>query len=427
MSRTNLDSILHLASGLLIWLYLAPLQAQTGSSCSSLLRGIEVSGAEVTKSQNLIKWSGLSIGQQLTAQDLDQARQQLFDTSLFKNVRIEHGDLCAESVTLKIHVKEKIYHLVYPRLDRNADGDISTGIRYRGSNLFGADQSLSIRYTQKDKDSGEQTEEVDLSYEMPMITSPYILRWTAETADTLLDDSSNEIHRLRDEFKIEIGRDWLSGLFQRPIAILAELRFKSIDLEGDASSLETEPGSYNSLGISLEYDDIHEEKYRRFGKFYRIEIARGSSLLASDFKATLFKAEGLWFKPLNETDNLNARLVLELASARVFNEYNYSIGGSNTIRGIRENSQQGNALWLANIEYVIGSQRWPSYRTALFCDISNVFEDATTLNSDDWNATLGIGLRWKLTSFVKTDLVIDYGYDPQTDYSKIYASTSLLF
>ena len=119
--------------------------------------------------------------------------------------------------------------------------------------------------------------------------------------------------------------------------------------------------------------------------------------------------------------------MLELASAKVFNEYNYSIGGSNTIRGIKENSQQGNALWLANIEYVIGNQRWPSFRTALFCDISNVFEDATTLNSDDWNATLGIGLRWKLTSFVKTDLVIDYGYDPQTDYSKIYASTSLLF
>ena len=84
-------------------------------------------------------------------------------------------------------------------------------------------------------------------------------------------------------------------------------------------------------------------------------------------------------------------------------------------------------MWLASIEYVKGYQRWPSFRSAFFSDISNVFEDATTLNSDDWEATLGFGLRWKLTSFVDTDLVLDYAYDPRSGFSKVYGSTSLLF
>ncbi len=424
---TSWRFIRNLSLCLVIYAYAPVLIAQAGSSCSSTIRAINVSGAKVTKQQNLIIWSGLQVGQQVTATDLLLARQELFDKGLFKEVSIEQDAVCADSVTITITIEEKFYHLVYPRLSRNADGDVSTGIRYRGSNLFGADQSLKIRYTEKDYDSGDEKVQADISHRIPMISQPYTIRWSAKTSERLDNDNGNEIQEITDGFKINVERDWLTNPFSKSVTVQTELRFEQLELEGDYQALNTVPGNYNTLGISVVYDDIHEEKYRRYGQYYKLELAKGLSVLDSDFFATQIEAAATWLMPLNPTDNLNTRIIIELSSDKVFNEYVYSIGGYEKSRGIEEGSKSGNALWIANIEYVKGYQRWPSFRTALFTDISNIFEEATTLNSDDWNATLGVGLRWKLTSFVDTDLVLDYAYDPQTGFSKVYGSTSLLF
>jgi hypothetical protein len=75
----------------------------------------------------------------------------------------------------------------------------------------------------------------------------------------------------------------------------------------------------------------------------------------------------------------------------------------------------------------VSSRRWPSLRTAFFTDIGRAFEDYTQVNNHDWQQTFGLGLRWKLKSYVKTDLNIDYAYAPDSGFSKIYASTSLIF
>ncbi len=427
MHWTSLRFIRNFTCYLLLWLYAPWSLADADAACTSRIQAINVAGAEITKPQNLIKWSGLSVGQQVSARGLRKARQRIFDKGLYKDVSMQHGDLCAASITLTITIDEKIYHLVYPRLSRSGDGDVSTGIRYRGSNLFGGDQSMSIRYSEKEYATDEEEELVEISFEIPLVSEPYIIRWSVKSSETLINDSGSGLDELTEELNFEVGRDWLTNPFARPITVLADFRFENLELDGDQSQINTEPGNFNTVGISLEYDDIHEEKYRRFGRFYRLAILKGSSLLDSDFSATQLKAEVLRFYPLNAWDNLNARFILKLSSDKVFNEFTYAVGGFETTRGLDESSMEGNALWIANIEYVKGYPRWPSFRTALFSDISNVFEKSSTVNSDDWNATVGIGLRWKLRAFVKTDLVIDYAYDPDTENSRVYGSTSLLF
>jgi hypothetical protein len=40
---------------------------------------------------------------------------------------------------------------------------------------------------------------------------------------------------------------------------------------------------------------------------------------------------------------------------------------------------------------------------------------------------VGTGFRWKIESFVKTDLYLDYGYDPEEQEGRFYGGTSLNF
>jgi hypothetical protein len=49
------------------------------------------------------------------------------------------------------------------------------------------------------------------------------------------------------------------------------------------------------------------------------------------------------------------------------------------------------------------------------------------MNLREQKFSFGAGLRWKLRSFVKTDLRVDVAYVPDTDESRIYASTNETF
>lgn len=402
-------------------------QGVSNVDCISQIESIQVQGIDVTKRSSLMAWSGLSTGQQINSEGLERSRQALFDKSLFKNVEIKHDGLCKPGVKLTLAVEEKRYHLIYPRVNRNGDGDIAVGLRYRGNNLFGEDQSMSLAYTEKDYANGEDEKAVKLKYKIPLISEPYLMRWSIERKETLVSTSSQTITEQFDQVSFEVGRDWVSLPFDTPVTVLVTTSVSEKRLDQTDPELDTAPGSFNSLGLALEYNDIHEEKYRRFGQFFSLSLSKGQRLLGSDYLATRLRAEAVFMNRLNATDNLNTRMQVSMASDKVFNEYAYDIGSYDTIRGIEADSLSGNSRWIANIEYIKGYTHWPSFRTALFTDIGNVFEKTSTLNDKDWKTSFGVGLRWKLTSFVKTDLVIDYAYNPQDDYSKVYGSTSLMF
>lgn len=413
----------------LLSLLLAPFQAWSSNNheCGSHIASIHVQGIKITKRTSIIAWSGLSTGQQINLQDLDKSRQALFDTGLFKNVGIKHDGLCKSEVQVTLIVEEKRYHLIYPRLSRNGDGDVGVGLRYRGSNLFGEDQSISLAYTEKDYANGEDEKAIKLNYRIPLVSAPYLMRWSIERKETLVSTSSQTIAEQSDRVSFEVGRDWVSLPFDIPVTVLLTTSLSEKRLDETDPELDTTPGSFNSLGLALEYDAIHEEKYRRFGRFFSLSLSKGQRLLDSDYSATRLKAEAIFMTRMNATDNLNSRMQVSLASDKVFNEYAYDIGSYNSIRGVEAESASGNSRWIANIEYIKGYLRWPSFRTAFFTDIGNVFEQAKTLNGKGWKTSIGLGLRWKLASFVKTDLVIDFAYNPQDDYSRVYGSTSLMF
>ena len=399
-------------------------------NCTGRLDQILFKGASVTRESSLLAWSGLTKGQAIDLDTALQVRQKLLDKGLFRRVDVDIVDPCSDTAQLIVEVEEKHYHIVYPRLNRSGDGDVSRGVKYRASNLFGTDQTLSITVANKDYADGKSSESIRFDYDLPMVSTPYQLRWAAYDAINRLPDTTIPVEEQESAFSFSVGRDWNLPRLTMPVTVLARISTQHKKLspaDHQQPSVETRPGDYHTLGVTLEYDNIHNEYYRRFGSFYAISIDKGLKDLGSDFDAARIKLEARLFKRLNALDNFNARFIIATSSSSIFNEPTYEVGGAETIRGIAAETLRGNALWLANLEYVLGFARWPSLRTALFSDIGNLFREAEDIDRHQWQMTLGAGLRWKLTSFVDTDLVVDYAYDPDSGYSKVYAGTSLAF
>ncbi len=110
-----------------------------------------------------------------------------------------------------------------------------------------------------------------------------------------------------------------------------------------------------------------------------------------------------------------------------FNHEKYGIGSAQTIRGIDKGTFTGDALLFGNFEYVKGFKKHRKFRTSAFIDIGNVYEDIKSVDITDLRVGVGLGLRWKAVAFVRTDIVVDVGYDIDSGNVKFYAGTSLNF
>jgi len=390
---------------------------------------IEIVGNEKTQRKWVLKWANIQPGQPLGREELERARQEILDTTLFKQVVFTTELREDGSLLLTITLVEKYYTLLLPRLSRNADGDIKTGIQLRFDNMQGADRSLRFLLQHEEESNGDDTESVLFQYDWPLYNHPYELRWQAGSAieNTVVDGFENIVYT--DLYLISAKRDWKLGAFDIPWELEASLVYedRTLDRPFPPSLQQGEAGKYNRLRLRLIYDDVHWERYRRFGSLYSVAVEQGFEGLGSDYDSTISRFELLGFRPLNLHDNINYRILIDVANNSPFNIPRYGIGGSSTLRGLEGFGGAGDTRILSNLEYIRGLRSYPLLRYGLFVDVGNVYEDLDDVDLTDLQYTIGASIRWKLESFVETDLFIDYGYDVEGGSGKFYGGTSLLF
>lgn len=110
-----------------------------------------------------------------------------------------------------------------------------------------------------------------------------------------------------------------------------------------------------------------------------------------------------------------------------FDYQKYGIGGGSSIRGLESIDDRGDARVFTNIEYVFAYRKHPGMRHSLFLDSGNIYDDFDNIDLADMHYTIGTGFRWKIESFVKTDLFLDFGYDIDEKAGKLCGGTSLPF
>ncbi|MGD2171059.1 MAG: hypothetical protein PVI70_01985 [Gammaproteobacteria bacterium] len=390
---------------------------------------ILVTGNTRTQRKWVLEWADIHAGDILTLPKLRRARQELLDTDLFRTVnlqaeRYENGELA-----LRIIIEERHYWLLLPRLSRNADGDVKVGMRLRAYNMQGADRTLDLLVQREDQADGDSTDEYRLSYKLPLYRSPYDLAWTLkhEIENNEIDGFANV--ETVDQATMAISRDIDIDSLSYPLSIIGGVNLVDRDLREPYpdSIVAREAGTFNQLVVGLNLDDLHSERYRRFGSYYSIAFGRGFEWLGSDYNTNTVEFETIQMIRLNRYDNFNFRVVLEASRDSPFDYPAFGIGGGSTIRGLENFDDRGNARLFGNFEYIVAYRRHPGVQHSLFVDVGNVYEELHDLDLGDMHYTLGTGFRWKIEAFVKTDLFLDFGYDFEADEGKLYGGTSLPF
>jgi len=417
---------------LLIAFFVAGLFLQTLSATEhfygSLISEIRVHGNSKTRTGIVINWAQLKIGQILSQDMIDLARQNILDSGLFKQVFIEvKSDDGA--VIVDIYLQEKYFTILLPRLSRNADGDVKIGLRLKMHNLKGANQTLQALVEKADLSTGDTSERYRIKYEFPQFSMPYYYRFTFSKSTTNTEDAGFYNVVYEDFLSVSIIRDWHTGFMPQPLTLTTSVAYQDIRLDQPYPLVLNElvAGRFNRLSVQLEYNDVHNEEFRRYGRYYSLSYQQGLRSLDSDFASNITELEARHYYRLNALDNFNSKLFVGYAHDTPFSHPFYEIGSTGTIRGLAKESFSGNVLIFANLEYVLGFGNYPSFRASLFLDLGNVYNDLDEVDYSDLRSSLGIGVRWKATSFVKTDLFIDLAYDTETGESKVYGGTSLNF
>ena len=186
----------------------------------------------------------------------------------------------------------------------------------------------------------------------------------------------------------------------------------------------------NSIRPGLEYVDVTDRGSYRTGKNYGIDIGFATEALGSDIEHTEYNFFYRRYHSLNRErlSNLNWQVRFGYITDSVFGDATYQVTGGTNIRGYDRDSIEGNAFYIANVEYLQPIFGRENLRGAVFVDAGDAFEDLNEFSFDDPKFGIGAGLRWKIRSFVRTDLRIDVGQGlGDNGELKVYAGTRTTF
>ncbi len=388
-----------------------------------------VSGNVKTQEKYLLRWADLYVGKILTIKNLEYSLQELRDTDLFKTIQFQAERHENGEITLHIIVEERRSWLLLPRLSRNGDGDIKAGLRLRMYNLQGADRTLEVLAQREEESDGDMSDEIRMRYKLPMYVRPYDQTWELRHIIEHNEEEGFDNIEYVDEVSFSVARDWNLDIIETPLTIATGISVENRELDKPYPDFieAREAGMFNSLELGLIFDDEHRDRYRRFGSYYELAFQQGFEFLGSDYESTIVELEALNFLRLNRYDNFNSRFVIEASNDSPFDYPRYSIGGGSNVRGLESIDDRGDARWFANLELIFSYRTQPSFAHSFFVDLGNVYDNLADIDFSDFHYTVGTGIRWKLESFVKTDLFLDYGYDVEERDGKFYGGTSLNF
>ncbi len=400
------------------------------------LAAIRFAGNHTTQPEVMLQEMVIRPGDDIDAARIETSRQGIMNLGLFKSVTAEVLEEEAGSVLL-ISVVEKWYILPIPRVGVRGDGDAEYGMELRFDNLFGMNQRLELETITKESLTSDTPlrRELFLGYSYPRIVgTPYQL--SVGASEVMRDE------RQVDEAGAEIGiyeqrsRNLRFGLYRWQTVTgpsrglrygggtaLQWERYRHVSgtpvLQQDARNVQ--------LNGLLELVEVDEDRYRRRGRVYGYAPTVGLSQLG-DFG---YHQHLFYYRrhlPLDEgRANLDYRFQLGLAKGMAFGLYGWTLGGSSSLRGYEKEYVTGNAMLLNNIEYLFPVSGYGQMRGVIFGDIGNAWTEAADMDLTDLKTAVGIGLRWRVQTFVNVTIRLDHGWGLEARTQATYLSTRTMF
>ena len=406
----------------------------------SIIQAIEFVGNSVTRPQTMLQEMLVKVGDVADPSRIERSRQAIMDLGLFVSVTAMLEPLESGSL-LRITVKEKYYILPVPKLNRDDDNKFSLGAELTLNNLAGLNQTLKLRYEGEDAPglSGGKIENTTLGYIYPRVLgSPYEFRTdlsqTRSPYETITDGVLDSVYELQAwTASLQVSR-WLAPRGpSRGWQVGGGLVWRHNNYEFQSGQPASTLQDSQAVGISVlgQFIDVHDYLYSRSGEQYGYTGEFGVPPLGSD---TLYTRHAFFYRKyfLLEGvphENIDVQALLGLSSGDIFpgDSYAYSIGGSRTLRGFPSGSFPGNAYVLLNVQYLRPVFSYFPLRSVVFLDIGNAYSSNEHIDLGDLKWSAGVGLRFRLKSFVKIDLRLDVAYVYETGDYKVFLGTKEAF
>jgi len=406
------------------------------AGATGFITEIRFVGNDRTREQIMLQEMLVAPGDAVDAERIERSRQAIMDLELFQSVDTRLIPAPGGNI-LEVTVKEKHYTLALPILNRSADGDITWGGQLIMDNVSGRNQSLRLRYKDKDQSGGEVDRERSLSFEFeyPRIGGgPYAGRIVLKHDDSDLDADENGLTgrygKVTDAAELTGSRWYREGGPSKGWQISAGVLYNDIEytyLSGTPDLYRS--GTVVALHGGVNYTNVHNYLYSREGKEYGYNAQIALPQIGSDISYTRHEIYYRRYQHVGTRPhtNLNYQARLATASTTLFGEQFYSLGGASDLRGYDRDDFQGNAFFNLNIEYLTPVFKQRAVRGVAFMDLGNAYDSFSDVDLLDLNTSVGIGARWVIKSFVKLQLRIDAAYAVDAKQGKILAGTGATF
>lgn len=402
---------------------------------------IRFEGNEVTKEKVLRQELLIHEGDEINLKRIEKSRQAIMNLGIFKSVtsRLEEDGEGEGTRVLIFTVEERFYLLPIPLLGGSTEEEnYNYGIELRHDNLFGLNQRLKIVYETEESIEGTTPSEkkFSLNYRIPrLIDTPYQLSLNAKhTSETVLDqdDGGNTIgshDQVTNSGGFFISRWIKPGWISQGWTVGAGLGATQKNYRQQiGTSLAFEDSQAIALSSGLAFNDVAQHPYHRSGTVYGYTASVALPDIGSDYDYTRHWLFYRRYQPLDSLDaNINSQFRLGFANGQAFNSATYKLGNSSLLRGYENDSIEGEAVMVLNLEYHHHISGYRQLRAVAFADAGNAWESFDDIDFSDLPVGVGIGLRWRVQYFVDLTLRADYAKALQTDNSIVTLTTSASF
>ena len=380
-----------------------------------IVREILFKGNTVTKRKVMDREMRIEVGDPARPNDIKDSRQAIQNIGLFKQVIVDQVPVDG-GVALVFTVVEKWYLLPYPRLDYNSDREFAFGFKLDWSNMVGLNHQLEAlvsRQENAEDDRGDATE-FEFDYFAPYAWDSAIdvgLGVSHDITPIEEEDAAGEIINYKEDysrFSVLALRRLTPGHGSQGWRIGGGLLWQNETLRGTEAPLEN--GMATAAVIQGRYEQIDDRLYSQAGWQFGWRVEAASEDIASDYdyidlRLSYFRAIPLWDVP-HQTLRILADVGSYHGGPRDFDAY--GLGGGSNLRGFDKEEFEGDAYWRLSLEYQRPLFGYKPVRGLVVMDLGRTYEDFDDLTLSHTQADAGIGLRWRIQTFV--DLTLELGY-----------------
>lgn len=381
------------------------------------IRAIEFEGNAITEPRVMARELTIAVGEAAEPQRIQASRQALLNLGLFKQVIVDLRPV-DQGVAVVFTVVEKWYLLPYPRLDYNSDREFAFGFKLDWSNVNGLNhdvEALISRQENAEEDRGDATE-FEFDYFAPYFLESSVdfgLDVSHDITPIEEDTSSGDTITYKEDysrFSVLALRRLTPGGGSQGWRLGGGLLWQNETLRGAEAPAEN--GMATALVLQGQYEQLDDRLYSVAGYSFGWRIEAASADIASDYDYIDITVRSFSAIPLGQTPHQTLRVVADAGSyhggPRNFDAH--ALGGGGNLRGFDKDEFEGDVYWRLSLEYQRPLFGYKPVRGLLVMDAGRVYDDFDKLTLSHIQADLGIGLRWRIQTFVNLTMEIGYAW-----------------